>query len=86
MEVPEVEPLLAMTLLKAEAEVVAVEAASDMRAGALVAGCGLSCLCFGGGSFMVKSGSPREMDVVGMAECEVIPPGVLMPGVWSPGR
>ena len=40
-----------------------------------------SFLGFGGGSLMVKSGSPREMEVVGMAECGMTLPGVLMPGV-----
>lgn len=45
-------------------------------------------LFFCGGSLIVKSGTPVEMEVVGMADCvEMVPPGVRRPeGVTSPGR
>lgn len=80
------EPVL--TVLKAPLE----EEAADSDPGATplladVAGGWLaSFLGFAGGSFMVKSGSLSEMDVVGMADCDVMPPGVRRPGVTSPGR
>ena len=45
-------------------------------------------LFLAGGSLIVKSGTPVEMDVVGMADCvEMVPPGVRRPeGVTSPAR
>lgn len=45
-----------------------------------------SALLLVGGSLIVKSGTPVDMDVVGMADCvEMVPPGVRSPeGVRSP--
>lgn len=87
---PEPEPELTEATESVDVEEEAVGTASDMGVAVWLEGSARgmlgSFLCFGGGNFMVKSGSLSEIEVVGMADWDVMPPGVRIPGVTSPGR